>query len=118
MGKALEQEGQDRHMTEYEEVLDKVMDPRHAAAAVAYLASEECGLNHSILTVGGGRVALSAIVLGQGWQMPFGELLTPEAVRDHLPEILDLSGGTNPRSTDEEVRSFLGPAIDAATRSA
>ena len=75
-------------------------------------------LNHVILTVGGGRVALSAIIIGEGWQMPDGALLTPEAMRDHLPEILDLSKGTNPTSSDQEGSAFLKPAIESAMAAA
>lgn len=114
MGDAMETKSPDERLHEHQELLAKVLDPRHASAAIVYLASEECVLNHSILTVGGGRIALSAILIGQGWQAPFGELLTPEAVRDHLPQILDLSAATNPTSSDEEGSAFLGPAVQAA----
>lgn len=117
MGDAMETRSPDERLQEHKELLAGVLDPRHASAAVVYLASEECALNHTVLTVGGGRVALSAIVIGEGWQAPFGELLTPEAVRDNLPAIVDLSGSTNPLSSDEEGSAFLGPAVQAAMRS-
>jgi hypothetical protein len=78
---------------------------------VVYLGSEECTLNHTVLTVGGGRVALSAIVIGEGFQAQFGTLLTPEQVRDNIPAIVDLSAATNPLSSDKEGSAFLGPAV-------
>lgn len=114
MGDAMETKSQDERLLDQKELLAKVLDPRHASSAVVYLASEECVLNHTILTVGGGRAAVSAIVIGLGWQAPFGELLTPEDVRDHLAEILDLSEATNPPSSDQEGSAFLGAAVRAA----
>jgi len=114
MGQAMETKSPEEEIGEHEQILSGVLDPRHASAAVVYLASEGCELNHTILTVGGGRVARSAIVIGEGWQMPDGALLTPEAIRDHLPEVLDLSKGTNPTSSDQEGSDFLKPAIEAA----
>ena len=118
MGGAMETRSPDEKMGQMRELTAGVLDTRHASAAVVYLASEECALNHTVLTVGGGRVALSAILIGEGWQAPFGELLTPEMVRDHLPAILDLSKAANPTSSDEEGSAFLGPAVQAAMRKA
>ena len=113
---AMETKSTDERLHQHREVLAKVLDPRHASAVVVYLASEECELNHTILTVGGGRVALTATVIGEGWSAPHGELLTPEAVRDNLSAILDFSGATNPLSSDQEGSAFLRPAIEAAMR--
>ena len=75
---------------------------------VVYLASEECKLNHEILTVGGGAVARTVIALGPGWRAPTPEELTPEAIRDHLDQIMDISRFANPLSSDDEVALFLG----------
>ena len=116
MGDAMETKSPDEEVGKHKELMAGVLDCRHASAAVVYLASEECALNHTILTVGGGRVALSAIVIGQGFQAPFGDLLTPEMVRDNLPAIVDLSAATNPTSSDQEGSAFLGPAVQAAMR--
>lgn len=116
MGDAMETRSPSEEMGKHKELMAGVLDCRHASAAVVYLSSEECALNHTILTVGGGRVALSAIVIGDGFQAPFGELLTPEAVRDNLAAITDLSRGTNPTSSDQEGSAFLGPAVQAAMR--
>ena len=42
--------------------------PELVSPLVVYLASEECGLNHEVLTVGGGAVARTVIALGPGWR--------------------------------------------------
>lgn len=118
MGQAMETKSPSEEVGEHAEILAGVLDPRHASAAVVYLASQGCALNHTILTVGGGRVALSAIVIGEGWQMPDGALLTPEAIRDHLGEVTDLSNATNPVSSDQEGAAFLKPAIAMAMAAA
>jgi NAD(P)-dependent dehydrogenase (short-subunit alcohol dehydrogenase family) len=114
MGDAMETKSREEAMDQNKELMARILDTRHASAAVIYLSSEECAVNHTILTVGGGRVALSAILIGQGFQAPFGELLTPEMVRDNLPAIVDLSAATNPTSSDQEGSAFLGPAVRAA----
>jgi NAD(P)-dependent dehydrogenase (short-subunit alcohol dehydrogenase family) len=118
MGDAMESQSADERLHDHRDLLAGVLDPRHASAAVAYLASEACELNHMILTVGGGRVALSAIVIGQGWSAPGGRLLMAEDIRDNLPAIIDLSQGTNPTSSDQEGSAFLGPAVQAAMAAA
>jgi NAD(P)-dependent dehydrogenase (short-subunit alcohol dehydrogenase family) len=118
MGQAMETKSPQEEVGQHADNLAGVLDPRHASAAVVYLASDGCDLNHTILTVGGGRVALSAIVIGEGYQMPDGALLTPEAIRDHLPQVTDLSNATNPTSSDQEGAAFLGPAIQMAMAAA
>jgi NAD(P)-dependent dehydrogenase (short-subunit alcohol dehydrogenase family) len=114
MADAMESKGSDERLQEHKDLLEPILDCRHASAAIVYLASEECALNHKILTVGGGRIALTAFLIGGGWQAPFGELLTPEQVRDHLDAIVDLGAATNPGSSDEEGSAFLGPSVRAA----
>lgn len=114
MGDAMETRSPSEEMGRHKDLMAGVLDCRHASAAVVYLASEECALNHTILTVGGGRVALSAILIGEGFQAPFGDLLTPEMVRDNLAAITDLSRATNPTSSDQEGSAFLGPAVKHA----
>ncbi len=84
--------------------------------AVVYLASEECKLNHEILTVGGGAVARTVIALGPGWRAAPGEELTAEAIRDHLGQIMDVSRFSNPLTSDDEGALFLGPAMAAQRR--
>ena len=111
MGDAMETTSPDERLHDHKELMRDILDTRHASAVVVYLSSEECALNHKVLTVGGGRVALSAIVIGEGFQAPFGTLLTPEQVRDNISAIIDLSAATNPLSSDQEGSAFLGPAV-------
>jgi NAD(P)-dependent dehydrogenase (short-subunit alcohol dehydrogenase family) len=93
-----------------------VTRPELVSPAVVYLASEECELNHEILTVGGGAVARTVIALGPGWRAPSPEAMTPEAVRDHLDRIMDISSFSNPLTSDDEGALFLGPAMAAVAR--
>ena len=116
MGQAMETKSADERLHDHEDLMKDILDCRHASAVVAYLASEACELNHKVLTVGGGRVALSAIVIGEGWSSPGYRLLEAEDIRDNLPAILDLSQCTNPTSSDQEGSAFLGPAVQAAMR--
>lgn len=111
MGKTQDVLDPDAYLTRQGEALAKRLPPELASAVVVYLASEVCQLNHTILTAGGGAVAVSAMVLGRGWRAAPGHALTPEDVRDHLPEILDLTQGTNPTTSDEEGSAFLNPGI-------
>jgi NAD(P)-dependent dehydrogenase (short-subunit alcohol dehydrogenase family) len=90
--------------------------PELVSPLVVYLASEECGLNHEVLTVGGGAVARTVIALGSGWRAGTPGELTPEAIRDHLDQIMDVSRFSNPLTSDEEGALFLGPAIAAQRR--
>jgi NAD(P)-dependent dehydrogenase (short-subunit alcohol dehydrogenase family) len=82
--------------------------PELVSPAVVYLASEECRLNHEVLTVGGGAVARTVIALGPGWRAPSADEMTPEAIRDHLDQIMDVSRFSNPLTSDEEGALFLG----------
>jgi len=91
-----------------------IVRPEFVSPVVVYLASEQCKLNHEILTVGGGAVARTVIALGPGWRAPAPEQLTPEAVHEHLDAIMDVSRFSNPLSSDDEGALFLGPAIAAA----
>jgi NAD(P)-dependent dehydrogenase (short-subunit alcohol dehydrogenase family) len=83
---------------------------------VVYLASEECKLNHEILTAGGGAVARTIIAIGAGWRAVAADQMTPEAVRDHLDQIMDISRLSNPLTSDDEGALFLGPAMAARER--
>ena len=93
-----------------------VTKPEYVSPAVLYLASEECKLNHEILTVGGGAVARTIIALSPGWRATAPEDLTAEAIRDHLDQIMDVSRFSNPLTSDDEGALFLGPAMAAADR--
>jgi NAD(P)-dependent dehydrogenase (short-subunit alcohol dehydrogenase family) len=94
--------------------LAALVRPELVSAVVVYLASEQCRLNHEILTAGGGAVARTAIVLGRGWRAPSPDAFTPEAVHAHLDEVMDLSAFATPVSSEEETEVFLAPVLAAA----
>lgn len=89
--------------------LAEALDPELVSPLVAYLASDECRLTHSVISAGGGHFARVATSLAAGWQAPRGA--TAEDLADHLDEVLDLEGSTTPRSAAEELellRTHLG----------
>jgi len=79
-----------------------LMDPDNVAAVVAYLLSDTCGLNGEIIHAGGSHVARG--VLGQtlGWAKR-STPVTPEEVRDHLDEILDVDQLALPASANDQM---------------
>jgi NAD(P)-dependent dehydrogenase (short-subunit alcohol dehydrogenase family) len=90
--------------------------PELVSPVVVYLASEECKLNHEILTAGGGAVARTIIALGRGWRAGPSQEISPEAVRDNLEQIMDVAQFSNPLTSDDEGALFLGPAMAAQRR--
>jgi hypothetical protein len=90
--------------------------PELVSPVVVYLASEQCKLNHEILTAGGGGVARTIIALGRGWRAGSSQAITPEAVRDNLDQIMDVAEFSNPLTSDDEGALFLGPAMATEPR--
>jgi NAD(P)-dependent dehydrogenase (short-subunit alcohol dehydrogenase family) len=76
------------------------LDPDLVAAVAALLAHEDCPLTGRVLTAGGGRVGEIFVGASQGY---FDQNLTPEGVRDHLGEALDLTGFAVPADAMAEV---------------
>jgi NAD(P)-dependent dehydrogenase (short-subunit alcohol dehydrogenase family) len=76
------------------------LDPDLVAAAAALLAHEDCPFTGRVLTAGGGRVGEIFIGATQGY---FDPRLTPEAVRDHLGEVLDPTDFAVPEDAMAEV---------------
>ena len=62
------------------------LTPSLVAPVVAMLAHSSCPLNGEVLITAGGRVARLLVGQTRGW---FSPALTPEAVLDHLDEILE-----------------------------
>src|SRR5690242_10943234 len=83
-----------------------VVKPELVSPVVVFLASEQCQLNHEILTVGGGGVARTVIALGRGWRPGPAQQMTPEAVRDNLDRIMDMAQFANPLTSDDEGALF------------
>ncbi|MBS4752163.1 SDR family NAD(P)-dependent oxidoreductase [Nocardioides sp. zg-ZUI104] len=77
-------------------------DPQHVAAVATYLASEQCELDRTILTVGGGRVGRVFIGVTPGW---YGgrEPATPDDVLDAIGEITSLDDFIVPKGGADEI---------------
>ena len=85
-----------------------LLDPDQVAPVAVYLASDECALNGQILAVAGGTVARTFSATTAGWRAAAGTLVTPEAVRDNLEQILDPAGAAMPEKVRDERDHLLG----------
>jgi NAD(P)-dependent dehydrogenase (short-subunit alcohol dehydrogenase family) len=72
------------------------------APVVAYLASEQCTLTHTVLSAFSGRIAALRVGMTTGWFSP-GESFTAEDVAAHLPEVIDPEGMFLPDSIHDEM---------------
>jgi NAD(P)-dependent dehydrogenase (short-subunit alcohol dehydrogenase family) len=97
------------------EVADQ-LDPDQVAPVAVYLASDECTLNGQILAVAGGAVARTFSATTTGWRAAAGTLLTPEAVRDNLKQILDPAGAAMPAKVRDERDHLLAVRPQADQR--
>ena len=77
-------------------------DPQHVAAVATYLASEQCGLNRHILTVGGGRVGRIFLGVTPGWYSG-PEPASPDDVLAAVDQICALDEHIVPESGHDEV---------------
>ncbi len=84
------------------------MSPEFISPIVVYLSSEQCKLNHEMFACGGGGVARTIIALAPGWHAESKAEFTPEAIQDHLTEIMDMTNYANPQSSAEETRLVAG----------
>jgi NAD(P)-dependent dehydrogenase (short-subunit alcohol dehydrogenase family) len=84
------------------------LSPEFISPVVVYLASEQCTLNHEMFACGGGGVARTIIALAPGWHADSKAELTPEAIQNHLSEIMDMTNYANPQSSEEETRLVAG----------
>jgi NAD(P)-dependent dehydrogenase (short-subunit alcohol dehydrogenase family) len=84
------------------------LSPDFISPLVVYLSSEQCRLNHEMFACGGGTVARTIIALAPGWRAESKAELSPEAIDEHLPEIMDMTNYANPQSPDEETRLVVG----------
>jgi NAD(P)-dependent dehydrogenase (short-subunit alcohol dehydrogenase family) len=84
------------------------LDPDQVAPVAVYLAADECALNGQILAVAGGTVARSFSATTIGWRAAPGTLVTAEAVRDNLDQILDPAGAAMPENVRDERDHLLG----------
>ncbi|HKD68106.1 MAG TPA: SDR family NAD(P)-dependent oxidoreductase [Candidatus Binataceae bacterium] len=84
------------------------LSPGFISPIVVYLSSERCTLNHEMFACGAGTVARTIIALAQGWRAESKAELTPEAIHDHLAEIMDMTNYANPQNSEEETRLVAG----------
>jgi NAD(P)-dependent dehydrogenase (short-subunit alcohol dehydrogenase family) len=84
------------------------------APVVAYLASEQCTLTHTVLSAFSGRVAALRVGVTAGWFSPGGPL-SADDVAAHLPEILDAQEMLVPDSIFDEMAyvtsRLAGPVV-------
>ncbi len=84
------------------------LSPEFISPLVVYLSSERCTLNHEIFAVGGGTVARTILALAPGWRANSKADFTPEAIAEHLAEIMDMTNYSNPQNSEEETRLVAG----------
>lgn len=84
------------------------LSPEFISPLVVYLCSEQCKLNHEIFAVGGGTVARTILALAPGWRANSKAEFTPEAIGEHLDEIMDMTNYSNPQTSEEETRLVAG----------
>lgn len=81
----------------------EMFDPVQVMPMVVYLCSEENELTHEIFTVGGGRYGRVFIGTNTGWFAGQGVVPSIEEVREHLPEIRDITEHVVPGDINEEL---------------
>ncbi len=89
-----------------EEVLGpfvEMFDPAQVMPMVVYLCSEQNELTHEIFTVGGGRYGRVFIGTNTGWFAGQGVVPSIEEVREHIPEIRDITEHVVPGDINEEL---------------
>lgn len=84
----------------YSETAIEQADHSVSTAAVIYLSSEACTLNHHILSTAGGRIARVFVGVTPGWRSPHGG--SADDVSEHLKKIIDPSGYAIPMTAMEE----------------
>ncbi len=83
--------------------LAAALDPEFVTPLVVYLVSQQCELTHEVFSVGGGRFARVFTGLTPGWYAGKGVRPAPEAVRDHLAQIMNTDGYTIPKNVTDEM---------------
>ena len=77
------------------------------APVVAYLASEQCTITHTVLSAFAGRVAALQIGVTRGWSEPIRRLIA-EDVEAHLDEIMNTDQLLVPQNIFDELAHALG----------
>jgi NAD(P)-dependent dehydrogenase (short-subunit alcohol dehydrogenase family) len=90
----------------------ELLEPRHVAPVVAFLAHRECDLAGQILSAGGGHV--SAVLLSVTRGITEADL-SAEDVRDRLAEVLDPDDAIVPRHIGDDLKALFA-ALEAVKR--
>jgi NAD(P)-dependent dehydrogenase (short-subunit alcohol dehydrogenase family) len=84
------------------------------APVVAYLASDQCTVTHTVLSAFSGRIAALRVGMTAGWFSPGGSL-SAEDVAAYLPEIIDTEGMFVPDSIYDEMGFVTSRLADSAS---
>jgi NAD(P)-dependent dehydrogenase (short-subunit alcohol dehydrogenase family) len=89
----------------------ELIAPENVAAVVAYLLSDQCPVNGEIVHAGGTHFARGFLAQTRGWSSGTAPL-TPEQVREHFGEALDLADYHIPADANDQMeiveRAVLG----------
>jgi len=89
----------------------ELIAPENVAAVVAYLLSDQCPVNGEIVHAGGTHFARGFLAQTRGWSSGTSPL-TPEQVREHFGEALDLADYQIPADANDQMeiveRAVLG----------
>ena len=89
----------------------ELIAPENVAAVVAYLLSDQCPVNGEIVHAGGTHFARGFLAQTRGWSSGTSPL-TPEQVREHFGEALDLADYHIPADANDQMeiveRAVLG----------
>lgn len=97
-------EGEARRHRTVLSAMDSRRHSRSVSPIVAYLASRACTVTGQAYSALAGRYARVAFTVGGGWVGDPNEV-TAEDIRDHLPEIDDLTTGFSPQNMAGEIDS-------------
>jgi NAD(P)-dependent dehydrogenase (short-subunit alcohol dehydrogenase family) len=92
--------------TEYNERFGGGLDPSSCAAAAVVLTSKECPVSGACIRAGGGYVASIVLALTRGWTSP-DATITPEALLEAMPQIVDISDLSVPRSAEALIDAMV-----------
>ncbi len=95
-----------------EEFYRKYMRPNMVAPVAAYLVHEDCAITGEILDTAAGHVCHQFLGMTEGYT---NLNLTPEAVRDHLKEITDVSRGCRAFANASECNEWRSKKVIAAS---
>jgi NAD(P)-dependent dehydrogenase (short-subunit alcohol dehydrogenase family) len=80
--------------------------PDFVSQLVLYLASERCGVSGEVFSGGGGQISRIFVGLTEGIFRPEG-VFSPQEIEAALPEIMNVSGHSLPRSLADEWEKIM-----------